>query len=458
MSASDAGLAPPIDVQALLDTRPVGGRQIMVVALCGLVALLDGLDLQSIGLAAPAMMGALHVPPPAFGAVFSAALAGLAIGAFSLGPVADRVGRKRVLVVATLCFGVFTLATASATNLTTLLTYRFGAGLGLGGAMPSFISLACEYLPRRLRPAIVSLLWAGFPLGGVFGGLLGSRIIPEYGWPSIFIVGGVIPVLLGLVLIVVLPESIAFLLASGAPAEQIAATLKGILGPLPPGARFVRPDTRAEGVPIGRLFQDGRAVATVLLWVAFFSGFMVLVINSAWVPLLLRGVGIEIARSALALAVFNFGSVIGSGGAGYLVARFGALAVLPVSFLGSAVSFAAIGYAAPDIAGVTVAEGALGIFLGCASSGLIALAAVSYPTAMRSTGVGWSMGMGRFGSFVGPLAVAALVGAKYNITEVCAAVGASLLVGAVAVVAIGARTTLSSPAPLGGRRGDGTPD
>ncbi len=326
MSASEAAVGAPVDVQALLEARPVGARQVTIVALCGLVALLDGLDLQSIGLAAPSMMGALHVPPPAFGAVFSAALAGLALGAFFLGPVADRVGRKRVLIAATLCFGVFTLATALAANLTTLLLVRFATGLGLGGAMPSFISLACEYLPRRLRPAVVSLLWAGFPLGGVIGGLLGSRIIPAYGWPSIFIVGGTIPLALGFVLIAVLPESIAFLLACGAPSERIVAALRGIAGPLTPGTRFVRAQMRAEGVPIGRLFQDGRSLATLLLWVAFFSGFMVLVINSAWVPLLLRSEGIEIARSALALATFNFGSVIGSGAAGFLVARYGTLA------------------------------------------------------------------------------------------------------------------------------------
>ncbi len=452
MSGSDTG---PVDVQALLEARPVGGRQMTVVVLCGLVALLDGLDLQSIGLAAPSIMGQLHIPPPAFGAVFSAALAGLAIGAFSLGPIADRVGRKRVLIAATLCFGVFTLATATAADLQTLLIYRFLAGLGLGGAMPSFISLACEYLPRRLRPGVVSLLWAGFPLGGVVGGLLGSRIIPAYGWPSIFIVGGVIPLVLGVVLSVVLPESIAFLLASGAPAQRIAATLKGVVGTLPPGVQFVRPATRAEGVPIGQLFQSGRAIGTALLWVAFFSGFMVLVINSSWVPLLLRGVGIEIGRSAVALAIFNFGSVIGSGAAGALVARFGVMAVLPVSFLGSAVSFAAIGYAAPDITAVTVAEAALGLFLGTASSALIVLAAMSYPTAVRSTGVGWSMGMGRVGSFVGPLAVAALVGAHWTIDGVCAAVGASLLVGAVAVVAIGLRRPLASfaaPSSLGSGR------
>ena len=153
--------------------------------------MLDGLDLQSIGLAAPAMIAQLHIAPQVFGLVFSAALAGLALGAFLLGPLADRVGRKRVLVGATFCFGVFTLATAYADDLPELLACRFLTGLGLGGAMPSFISLASEYVPKARRAAVVSLLWAGFPLGGVIGGVLGSWIIPAYGWQSIFLVGGV---------------------------------------------------------------------------------------------------------------------------------------------------------------------------------------------------------------------------------------------------------------------------
>src|SRR6266851_3156848 len=159
-----------LDVAALIETRPIG-------------------------LAAPAMGGELHIAPQAFGLVFSAALAGLALGAFLFGPVADRAGRKRVLVGATFCFGFFTLATAYAGSLPELLACRFLAGVGLGGAMPSFISLASEYVPKARRAAVVSLLWAGFPLGGVVGGLLGSRIIPAYGWQSIFVVGGVLPIL-----------------------------------------------------------------------------------------------------------------------------------------------------------------------------------------------------------------------------------------------------------------------
>jgi len=153
---------PAFNVSELIDTRPLGALQIRIVVLCTLVALLDGLDLQSIGLAAPGIAADLHIPPPWLSAVFSAALAGLALGAFGFGVLADRVGRKAVLIGATACFGIFTICTALAPSFAVLLAFRFLAGLGLGGAMPSFISLTSEYSPRRLRAVIVALLWRAF--------------------------------------------------------------------------------------------------------------------------------------------------------------------------------------------------------------------------------------------------------------------------------------------------------
>ena len=249
------------------------------------------------------------------------------------------------------------------------------------------------------------------------------------------------PLLVCALLIALLPESIGFLLASGAPAARISAALSRILPPgtLPPNAHYAPPEIRAKGVPVGKLFQSGRAIGTALLWIGFFSAFMVLVTHTAWTPILLRGEGMDIATIALTMAAFNFGSVIGSGAAGWLVVRLGAMAVLPITFLLAGVSIAAIGYAAPGHGAVLTAQVALGLTLGCASSGLIALAAIYYPTAIRSTGVGWSMGMGRFGSFVGPLAVGALVAAKWGVAGVFTAIGLSLLLGAAAVVVIGLR-------------------
>ena len=428
-----------LDVVALIETRPIGPRQWTVIGLCAFVAMLDGLDLQSIGLAAPAIGAQLHIAPQAFGMVFSAALAGLALGAFLLGPVADRVGRKRVLVAATFCFGVFTLATAYAGNLPELLTCRFLTGFGLGGAMPSFISLGSEYVPKTRRTAVVSLLWAGFPLGGFVGGLLASWIIPAYGWHSVFWVGGVLPLLVCIVLIFALPESVGFLVASAAPAERIASLLRQMFpsASVPAGATFVLNEERARGVPVVQLFAAGRAVGTVLLWISFFMALMMLVTNSAWAPTLLKREGIGIKDASLAMAMFNLGSVIATSFAGWLITRAGAAIILPVAMLGSAASVALIGYAAPSVGMVILLQGLFGAFMGGGSSGLIALAAIYYPTAIRSTGVGWAMGMGRVGSFVGPLAVGSLVALGLSTAGIFVAIAVPALLAAATTAVVG---------------------
>jgi AAHS family 4-hydroxybenzoate transporter-like MFS transporter len=192
-------------------------------------------------------------------------------------------------------------------------------------------------------------------------------------------------------------------------------------------------------VPVGQLFTAGRAVVTVLLWVGFYSIFGLLVTHTAWTPILLRGEGMDIGTIALTLAVFNFGSVIGSGSAGWLLDRMGTLRLVPMAFLLAGLSEAALGHAAPDTTMVVVVQAVLGLTAGCASTALIALAATSYPTAIRSTGVGWSMGMGRFGSFCGPLAVGVLVVAHWASTDTFVAIGASLLLGCAATLILGMR-------------------
>ena len=428
-----------LDVAALIETRPIGLAQRTVIALCAFVAMLDGLDLQSIGLAAPAMGGELHIAPQAFGPVFSAALAGLALGAFLFGPVADRAGRKRVLVGATFCFGFFTLATAYAGSLPELLACRFLAGVGLGGAMPSFISLTSEYVPKARRAAVVSLLWAGFPLGGVVGGLLGSRIIPAYGWQSIFVVGGVLPILLSMLLAIALPESVSFLVATGKSEDRIGRTLRRIFPDVSTAGeiRFEFVKEIAPRATVLQLFRSGRAAVTLLLWASFFFAFMILVTNSSWSPILLRRVGIAAEQSALALALFNFGSLFGSAAAGMLLNRFGTLRVLPPTLTLGALAYATVGWSAPSLDAVMIAQGLFGLLLGCASSGLIALSAIYYPVAIRSTGVGWATGIGRLGSVAGPLAVGQMVGAQWDVPTIFLTVGGSVLIGAAASALMG---------------------
>lgn len=439
-----------VNVTELLASRTMGRVQIGIVVLCALAALLDGYDLQVIGLAAPAIARALRIPMAAMGGVLSAALAGLALGSFGLGMLADRIGRKKVLIAATLCFGVCTLATALAGSLYMLLFARLLTGFGLGGALPSFIALASEYTPHDRRAVVVALVWAGFPLGGVIGGLLGSWLMPDPGWQYLFWVGGTAPVLIAALQIAFLPESLGYLIYSGAPAERIAALLSRVCGgqiSISPQARFILGEERAAGARVGQLFSQGRAAGTLLLWISCFIAYMQLVTNSAWSPILLSHVGVPVPRSALAIAAFNFGSLVGTPAAGWLLMRLGSALLLPLLLAGTVVAYGLVGYSAPSIDIIVLLESLIGLFLGTATAALIALSAMFYPAPIRSTGVGWAMGVGRVGSFVGPLIVGALFAGGWTVAAIFALIAAPALVAAVTAGLIPQRDAASPVRP-----------
>lgn len=427
-----------LDIGQWIDDQPIKSRQWMIIALCASVALLDGLDVQAIGLAAPGIGAELHIPPQNFGSVFSAALAGLALGAFFLGPLADRIGRKRVLIGSTLFFGLFTIATALAASFQTLLVYRFCAGLGLGGAMPSFISLATEFVPRARRAGIVSLVWAGFPLGGVIGGLLGSQIIPLYGWQSIFWVGGLAPIALALILAGFLPESLAWLITRGTDSTTIATSVRKLFPDraVSDDASFSFSAQTERRGHVVELFQEQRTLGTICLWVSFYFAFMILVSNSSWTPLLLKPQGITVQQSSLALALYNFASVFGSGAAGYLTIKFKPQIVLVLTIIGGALAYASIGWTAPDVTGIFVGEALFGLLMGCGSSGLIGLGAIFYPSRIRSTGVGWATAAGRFGSFSGPLFIGFLVASGVKAPMIFALLAAGAGIGGLVCLAL----------------------
>jgi AAHS family 4-hydroxybenzoate transporter-like MFS transporter len=427
-----ASASSSVNITELIDRYPLGPLQIRIIVLCGLVALLDGFDLLVIGAAAPAMAVPLHIAPDQMGILFSAALFGHMLGAFGLGPIADRYGRRWVLISSTVLFGLFTLCTAIAGTLQQVLLLRFFAGVGLGGAMPSFISLAAEYAPRSNRQAVIGLMWTGFPLGGVIAGFLASRLIDSVGWQSLFYIGGVLPLCLSIVLICALPDSIEFLVMRRAASREIRDLLL-LISPtthIATDCQFVIEGENTRGVPVWQLFSAGRSCGTILLWASYFVTFLMLATSGAWTPTLLQRAGFEGARSALAVALFALGSVFGTPLAGFLVSRFAARRVLPAALIGSALTFGAVGHAGQRIALVMVCLGLAGFFLGAASSGLIGLAPLLYPTAIRSTGVGWAMGLGRLGAIVGPLAIGLLVSRGWQIGDTFAALGMPALCGA----------------------------
>src|SRR5579863_1759135 len=270
------GNASPIDVAAFIDAQPVGGFQIKLILACATVLFLDGFDTTAIGYVAPSLAKEWHIGKAALGPVFSAGLFGLMIGALVFGPLADRIGRKKIIVLSTLAFGVGTLVTSLVNDVSVLLAIRFLTGLGLGGAMPNTVALTSEFSPHRRRATMVMVMFVGFSIGAALGGLLAAALIPQFGWRSVFVVGGVAPLVLVPILIWRLPESVRYLALSGRANARVAGLL-ALVSPkaaFAAGTRFAVNEPALEGIPVRHLFKGGRTVATLLLWVVFFMSLL----------------------------------------------------------------------------------------------------------------------------------------------------------------------------------------
>lgn len=425
-----------VDVTQLIDAQPLTRFHARVVGLCALVAVLDGMDTQVIGVAAPAIAANLGMPMSAFGPVFSAALLGAMVGAFAMGPIADRIGRKATLIAATLVFAIFTFLTAFATSFESLVACRFLVGLGLGGATPCFLALPSEYAPKHLRATLVSLVWAGFPLGIMVGGFVASYLLGFFDWHALFYVGGLLPLLAAGALAVWLPESLKFLLARGGDARQVEAIVRQVAPGTPPDAKLVAHEEKLPGVPVRHLFTEGRLATTLLLWVPFFMAFGTLIVIVLWTPALLRANGMSVASAATVVGFHGLGSFFGMASAGRLLERYGPMATLLPAFVIGAACTAALGTAGTSVALAALYASLAGVFLGFGASGVVALSALAYPTAIRSTGIGWAMGMGRLGQVFSPLVAGALLGAGQGVGGVFLAFGIAPLIAAVAVLAL----------------------
>lgn len=418
----------------MIDERPLGRFQKGVIALCGMVMLLDGFDTQCIGFLAPAIAREMGIAMPQFGPVFSAGLFGLMLGALASGPIADRAGRKIVVIGSTLTFAIFTILTARAGTLQEFITLRFLTGLGLGGAMPNVVALTSEYTPKRLQPIFVSALFTGMPLGALVASLLSQQMLPVWGWRSVFYVGGFLPLGIAVILIKAMPESVRYLSASGADRRKIARIMKRISPELEGEVVSApAPSAEAKGIPVKHLFTEGRAVGTLLLWIPFFMNLLLLYFFVNWLPGLLTTAGLPISAGVRAAGLFALGGIIGSLIEGRLMNAVGAFKVLMLEFVVSVFLITMMAYAG-SFALMMAATLILGITIQGAQAGLNAISASFYPTAVRSTGVGWALGVGRIGSIVGPMVAGVLLSMNWTPAQIFLAGTIPAIVAALAVM------------------------
>src|SRR6201747_2493925 len=423
----------PVDVAQFIEQQPVGSFQIRLLLTCAAVLFLDGFDTQGIGYVAPALAREWGLSKGALGPVFSAGLFGLMIGALVFGPLADRIGRKKIIIYSTLAFGIGTLATAFIQDVNSLLAIRFLTGLGLGGAMPNAIAMTSEFNPRRRRATMVMIMFCGFSVGAALGGLLAAALIPHFGWRSVFVVGGLAPLLLVPILARRLPESVRFLALTGRAHDRVAELL-GFIGPravFAPATQFVVHEPELAGIPVLHLFRDGRTLVTLLLWVVFFMSLLDLYFLANWLPTVLNDLGATVSAAAVIGAMFQVGGVVGAFALGSVIDRFSFRALALVYFI-AVFAIGAIGHLGHSVVFITMAIFIAGFCMVGGQIAANALAAGFYPTSVRATGVGWALGIGRVGSIVGPLIGGALLSAKWSTGSVVLAAATAALCAAVA--------------------------
>lgn len=427
-----------IDVAAVIDRERVGALQFFVMALCTLLVILDGFDLQIIAFTTPAIAKEWNIAPAAFGPVFAAGLVGMILGTFVFGPLGDRRGRKPMIVVSVTIFGLFSLLTAYAQGYTQLLSLRLLTGIGLGGALPNAAALIAEYAPARWRPVMVSMIFLGIPLGGLLGGGLAASLLPTLGWRALYVLGGVLPLMLVPVLAAMLPESIRFLAARGDRGARVAGILARIhaAGGYSAADRFSLPESPRRGFPVRHLFTEGRARDTLLLWIMFFLNLTVVYYLINWIPSLLVDAGFSVQKGALAAVALNLGGAVGCAVVGYLMRRYGTRRLIAASFLAGSVCVVAIGQGGGAFAFIMVMTFLGGLLTFGAMVGMIALAAALYTTEMRATGVGWAFGVGRIGSIVGAVMGGVLLALAWGMPRYFLFFGVLLLIAAVALSAM----------------------
>ena len=394
-----------IDIARVIDDAKVSPFQRWLFVLLFVLLMLDGFDTQSIAFVAPAITKAWGLQPAMFGPIFAAGLLGTVIGGVALGMLSDRIGRRLPIIASFVIFGVFTGACATATSFQTLLIYRVLAGLGLGGAMSNCLALASEYAPKRSRTAIVTACLWGYPFGASVGGLLAGDMIGRFGWPSVFHLGALLPLLCVPLLFAVLPESILFLtLAKKDFTERITRTLARIdARQRDQGAvvYFVDEPALKRGSMKG-VFSNGLATGTLLLWLTLFVSLALVYCLINWIPTLLHQAGLSIQSAVLGTVMLNFSSILGSLALTRVV-KTNPMKTVAVAYLLGAMAVAAIGSVGQQTSSIMTAIFFTGFFVIGGQLTVTAYVSTYYPTSIRSTGVGLAGAVARFGSLIGPL-------------------------------------------------------
>lgn len=425
-----------VNLTELLENSKVGSLQIRVFVLCMACLIMDGFDVQAMGYTAPAVLAEFGIDRSQLGPVFAAANFGVLLGSLVFSMVADKIGRRPVLVWATVFFSVLTIATAYAQNMEQLLWLRFISGVGLGCIIPNATALVGEFSPKASRVALMMCITVGFTAGAAIGGFVAAWLIPAFGWRSVFIFGGVVPLVIALFMLWGLPESLQFLALRKAKLDQLRRWLKQLAPDLRVDDRteFASNETSRGGVPFLHLFREGRAGFTILLWIVNFMNILMLYSLSNWLPTIVTGMGYEQQTAVLVGTLLQVGGTIGTFGLAWFIAKRGFVPMLTVTFAVATISIGLIGQPGISLALLCVFVFVAGWCVVGGQPGVNALSASYYPTYLRATGVGAGLGIGRIGAIVGPYLGGELLARQWGMQELFLATAIPALISTVVML------------------------
>lgn len=436
------------DVHEVIDNARFNRYHWMVMFWCALLLIFDGYDLFIYGVVLPVIMKEWGLTPLQAGALGSYALFGMMFGALAFGTLADKIGRKKGIAVCFLLFSCATIVNGFASNPTEFGICRFIAGLGCGGLMPNVVALMNEYAPKKLRSTLVAIMFSGYSVGGMLSAGLGIYMLPRFGWESMFFVAG-LPLLLLPLILWFLPESVGFLVREGR-TEQARGILRRVdpnraIGDADP---ITMTESKGNAASVLELFSEGRALRTLMIWLAFFCCLLMVYALSSWLPKLMANAGYSLGSSLSFLLALNLGAVFGAIGGGLLGDRMNLPRVLAVFFVVAAVSISLLGFKSPTpvlylligVAGATTIGTQILLY---------ACAAQFYGLSIRSTGLGWASGIGRNGAIVGPLLGGALLGINLplQLNFLAFAIPGAIAAIAMSVFAISSQRSNSAPLP-----------
>ncbi|WP_180025050.1 MULTISPECIES: MFS transporter [unclassified Acinetobacter] len=425
--------ASTMNVNSVVDNAKFTKSHFSIMMWCLILILFDGYDLAINGVALPLLMKDWGLTAVQAGMLASTALAGMMFGAMMFGTLADKIGRKKVIMICVFLFSTFTFLGGFASNPTEFGALRFIAGLGIGGVLPNLVALTSEYAPKHLRSTLVTTMFSGYAMGGIMAALFGSWFTADYGWQIMFFIAG-IPLLLLPFAWKFLPESLTFLVKVNRHDE--ARRMIQTIAP----EQTVTANTQLEltevavpgGASVRALYKQGRGISTMLFWLCFFMCLLTLYALGSWLPKLMMAAGYSLGSSLTFLLAMNIGAVIGTIGGGILADKFHLKPVIITLCLAGAVALSLLGFNSPQpvIYLLVAVAGASAIG---SQILLYSYVAQYYPLSVRSTGIGWASAVGRTGAIVGPILIGYLLSQELPHQINFMAVGIPVVIAAIAV-------------------------